>query len=713
MIRGLLLAVVLSARLQGQAMPLPPSRTEAGGKRPAVPAARAAAPKEPGYPPLHPVEAPRLEKSQLPNGLKLYLVEDHELPVVEGLVAVRAGNVFDPADRPGLAFLTINLLRGGGTRGKPAGEWDEALDRLGARLDVVSSETTSGFSFTAPRESAGDVLKALRAMLVEPAFRLEKLEVAKALRRAFLMRRDESSNEAVLRHFQSAIHRPGAAYGRQETEAAIAQVQRSDITQFHSRYYVPANTVLAIQGDFDAAAMKASIEQLFGGWTVEQSSDAGIPKAEAAPPAAFAVKARNLLRVRFMLGRMLAGVPERDSAAWEVLVMVVGGMRRSRLAEHAKSPVPGDTVEIGADWMPKPGQAGLLTIGASCAEPAFSAILETIRSEIKRLAASPVTEEEVRWAKDAVLARLAGGADTRLKRLSAALATEWEGSAAGSLPQRQAAIAAVTRADLDRLARTLDPARFTIVAIGDAEDLQRRLQAFGRQATILEAAPAPKEKPEAVAPEPEAAERGRRLMARAQEASGGAARVAELNDAVRTALFENAAAAGGGRQVRTESWLMPGYFREEAAGGYTVYTNGAGGFVTDGIRSNPLGGALMEQVHAELFRFYPRLLRGGSVPGRTLFWVDGDAVEFREGKRSARLVFDDSGLPSEILYETTSTNGLPIAVEEVLEDFRAVGGLKMPFRIRILHNGQPAAVVTVQELKVNSGLKIEDIAKRQ
>jgi zinc protease len=697
MIRWLLLAVAVPVGLWAQATPLP----------------RAASSKEPAYPPLHGLEAPRLAGSQLPNGLQLYLVEDHELPLVQGVVAVRAGSAFDPADRPGLALLTINLLRSGGPRGRSAGDWDDVLDRLGARVELFTSDTTSGFTFTVPRENAGELLKILQAMLAEPAFRLEKLEVAKALRRSFLMRREETSNEAVLRHLESEIYAPGSAYGRQETETAIGQVRRSDVTQFYSRYYVPANTALAIQGDFDAAAMKASVEQLFGGWTVDQSRAAEAPKAAAAPAGARLVKSRNLLRVRFILGQFLTGVPERDSAAWEVLAMVLGGTRRSRLAEHARSPVPGDTVEIGAEWLPKAGQAGLLTVHSFCAEPAFSAVLESIQTEIKRLASAPVTEEEARWAKDAVLARLAGSADTKLKRLTAAFTSEWEGVAAGVLPHRQAAVAAVTRADLDRLARTLDPARFTIVAIGDAEDLQQRLKAFGRAATIRDAAPSRKEKPQTAEPDPQAVELGRRLMARAQEASGGAAKVAALQDATRTATFEIGSAAGGGRLERTERWLMPGHFRTQTAGLYSVYTNGAAGFVTDGVRSNPLAGPLFDQVHAELFRFYPRLLRADAVPGRTLVAVDGTAVEFREGERSARLVFDDSGLPSEILYETASNNGFPVAVEELLEDFRFVDGLKMPFRIRILHNGRPAAVVTVQELKVNSGLKIEDMTKRQ
>jgi zinc protease len=652
--------------------------------------------------------------SQLPNGLKLYLVEDHELPMVQGLVSIQAGSAFDSADRPGLARLTLDVIRGGGTRGKRAGEWDDALDRLGARLDVVFSETSCGLSFSAPRESAGEVLQAIAAMLAEPAFRLEKLEVAKALKRSALMRREEDSDEAAMRHFLSAVYGSDSAYGRQESETSVGRIERSDVTRFYGRYYVPSNTVLAIQGDFEPAALRADVEKLFGGWTAAQNGAAEAPKAGAAPVAAYAVPAKNLLRAHFVVGQAGGQWRDRDSAAWEVLAMALGGMRRSRIIEHARSPVPGDMVQVIAEWIPKFDHAGIFKISGTCAAPALSTLLEQIQSEVRRLAGSPLTEEETRLAKDAVLAKLAGATDTKIERLGAAVASERAGLSGDFMSRHQAAIAAVSRADLDRLARTLDPAHLTIVAIGDAEDIQRQLKASGRTVTILERAQAPKEKTELATPDAQAVERGRRLMARAQQASGGAEQVAALKDATRTATFAFGPLAGGGRQVRTESWLLPSHFREETGGTrYQVYTNGTGGFVSDGIVSNPLSGALSEQVHAELFKFYPRLLLGDAVPGRTMFAVDGDAVEFREGTRSERLVFDEAGLPSEILFEIKSNNGQPIAVEEVLEDFRAVGGVRMPFRVRVLYNGQHAAMVTVQELKVNSGLSIEDMTRRR
>jgi zinc protease len=715
--RRLMLALALPAGVWGQAMSMPPAQGPAAGaasaKKPAEAAPARAAAKEPAYPMLHTVQFPKWIGSQLPNGLKLYLVEDHELPVVQGYVIVRAGSVFDPAERPGLAHLTLELMRSGGTRGKRAAEWDEALDGMGARVEVVFSETTGGFSFSAPRQSTGELLRAIAAMLAEPAFRVEKLEVAKAIGRSTLIRRPDDSDEAALRLAQSVLYGRDSAYGRPETEAGIAQLQRSDVTQFHGRYYVPANTALAIQGDFDPAALQAEIEKLFGGWTAAQGRAAELPKAAAAPAGTYVAPARSLLRARLLLGQVGSDMRDRDSAVWEVLAEVLGGTRRSRLMEHVRSPVPGDTLEVGAEWMPKVDYPGILRIGGSCSEPALSAMVEGIQNEIKRLATAPVTEEELRVARDAALAKVALGMDTKAKRLSMALAGEIAGLPAGFAAQYQAAIAAVTRADVDRVAKTLDPAHLTLLAIGDTEDIQRQLKGAGRTATILESA-ARTQKPQAAPPDAQAVERGRQLMARAQQAAGGAEKVAALKDATRIATFDYGVLAGGGRQVFTQRWLAPSHFREETGvARYAIYTNGVGGFVTDGITSNSLSGALYDQVHAELLKFYPRLLLGDTVPGRTIFAVDGDTVEIREGSRTARLVFDEGGLPSEMLLETSSTKGLPIAVEEILEDFRVVDGLKMPFRIRILHNGQPATLVTVQELKVNSGLKIEDLIKRQ
>jgi len=712
MMRGIWLAVLLPAGLWGQAAPLPPlelPKNPAAAKKAAAAAPGAA--KAPVYPPLRPVQLPKLAPVQLPNGLKLYLVEDHELPMVHGYLIVRTGSAFDPADKAGLARLTLDLLRNGGTGKATPEQCDAQLDRLGAVVDTTLTPTTSGLVFSVPRAGAGELLQLLQTMLVEPAFRAEKLEVAKVLRRGALQQQANSRSAAV-HYFPAAVYGPDSPYGRLETGASVERVRRSDITAFYGRYYFPANTALAVAGDFDPAAMRASVEKLFGGWSAAGGGAIEIPRAEAAAGKAYVVQARNVLRVSFVLGQLGTELRNEDTAAWEVLVNVLGGTRHSRLLANVRSPVPGDSVEILAQAEPRYDHRGTINISVSCAAAAFPKVLDTILSEIQVLHNAPVTEEEVRVAKDAALARLAEGADTKSKRLAVALSVATAGYPDDFTAHYQAALAAVTHSDVEKLAKTLDPARFTIAAVGEAEDLRRQLAATGRTAASLDPPAAEEKLLETAAPEAGALERGRRLMVRAQDASGGSDKVAVLQDATRVADIDIGALGGGGQQTVTEMWVAPSDYRQESnTTRFVIYTNGKGGWLTDGLRSGPLTGAIYEQVHAELFRFYPRLLLGDKVLGRLVYAVDENLVEIRDGGRRLRMAFDNAGLPSEIVYNLTSTTGLPIVAEEVFEDFRDVGGIKLPFRIRILHNGQAAAVVKVKEQKVNSGLKVEDLTK--
>lgn len=673
----------------------------------------AAREKELAFPPLHAIQPPKMTSSQLSNGLKLFLVENHELPVVHGLVLVRTGSAFDPAEKAGLAHLTTNLMRTGGTRQKEAGQIDLALERMGARVDAVVSEVSAGLSFSAPRESAKNVLGVVQQMLAEPALRVEKLEVAKALLRGTLLRRVDDV-ETARRGFLSAIYGKESPYARQENDAAIGRIRQDDVLECYRRYYFPANVWLAIEGDFDSAAMKTAVEALFSSWKAEQPAVPEFPKASAAPVGTYAIPGKDLLHVHFAMGQLGGELRDRDSAAWEVLAEILGGTRRSRLLQNVQSPVPGDTTEIGAQWIPKYGYPGTLQIMGSCSELAFSTILQGIQKEVERLRTSGITDDELKIARETALARMAMGADTSFKRLGVEMAREYAGYPADFTLQYQKALASVTRADVERLAKALDPAHFQIVAVGDAQDLRRQLAAVGRTATVPDAAPTPGKTPPPAAPDSAAAERGRQLMAKAQQASGGADKVAALKDAARTAVWDLGAIAGGGQRTITDQWIAPNEFREEStgAGGSITYTDGNGGWGSDGFTAGILTSSGFQQVETQLFRWYPRLLLGDRVPGRSILAIAAQAVEIREGSRTARLTFDDAGLPSEILYEATAASGAPIAVEEVLQDFRDVGGLKLPFRVRILHNGQPAALVTVRDLKVNSGLKVDDLEKR-
>src|SRR5947209_13468730 len=104
------------------------------------PPAAVASYKDLKFPPLPPVKIPEPVTFTLPNGMKIYLLEYHELPLVHGVAIVRTGNLFDPPDKRGLAELTGSVLRSGGTRDKTGDELDVQLENIAASVESSISE---------------------------------------------------------------------------------------------------------------------------------------------------------------------------------------------------------------------------------------------------------------------------------------------------------------------------------------------------------------------------------------------------------------------------------------------------------------------------------------------------------------------------------------------------------------------------------------------
>src|SRR5512136_1214705 len=109
----------------------------------AVSALAQKAPKDPfAFGPLNPIKMPKVQRAELPNGIKLFLVEDPEYPTIDVWAMVRTGSVFEPAQKAGLASITGAVLRTGGTQTKTGDQIDKELETLAATVETSISETS-------------------------------------------------------------------------------------------------------------------------------------------------------------------------------------------------------------------------------------------------------------------------------------------------------------------------------------------------------------------------------------------------------------------------------------------------------------------------------------------------------------------------------------------------------------------------------------------
>ena len=123
------------------------------------------------YPKLGDIRIPKIQRVALANGMKLFLLEDHELPLVNVWAVIRTGSVYEPADKVGLASITGTVMRTGGTTSKTGDELDEELERIAAWVETGIGLNLGSASMSVLKDDVDKGLSILADVLMNPAFR--------------------------------------------------------------------------------------------------------------------------------------------------------------------------------------------------------------------------------------------------------------------------------------------------------------------------------------------------------------------------------------------------------------------------------------------------------------------------------------------------------------------------------------------------------------
>lgn len=696
-----------------------PAASAARAKPPAAAPVRspaAIAPRDLKFPPLKPVPVPKVEVLQLSNGMKVFLMEDHELPVIAGNALVKTGGRFDPPEQTGLAALAGTVMRTGGTKAKTGEQLDAQLEGMAATVECAIGEQSAALNFFALKDSAAAVLEAFRDVMVAPEFRQEKIDLAKAQMRNAVARRNDDLRALALREFSQTVYGRETPFGRRPEYATINRIGRSDLQAFHKRYFFPANVRLAVRGDFAVAEMKAQLEKLFAGWTEQQPPVPDFPKPTAGPaPGVYLAEKRDAVRAAFAIGHLAGDLRDKDYPALLIASSILGTGSQSRMAQRLRT--NSGVTEVSTAWSADFDSPGLFRISAGLRSGDTDTI-KAVLDEVAQLRSSDILDEEIKTAKDAALNGLVFAFDTKAKILSRLLAYDYYGYPGDFLEQMQKGIAAVTKADVKRVIRErIDPSQFTIVAAGGPADFPG-VETLGRPIFKIDLT-IPDPKVEIARQDESSLEKGRWLLARVQQAVGGVEKLVAVKDTTLIAEFQLAQAAGGLLVTETDRWLAPSYFRQESQipkqGRIVAYFDGRSGSIGTPNGSGALTGSQLRQVRGDLFRLYIPLLLSDRIGGRIVNAIDDVTVEISNTSGDvARLVLDpENGMPVRVLYDTVLAASPQISVEETFADFREVAGIRIPFAHTIRQSGQSFADVKLIDFQVNKGLKVEELKKLQ
>jgi zinc protease len=431
------------------------------------------------FPPLKEIKIPHPDTFTLPNGIKCFLLENHELPLVSGVALVRTGNLFDPPDKRGLASITGMVLRSGGTKSKTGDDIDRELENVAASVEASIGESSGTVGFSSLTENAATVMSIWKNILADPDFRQEKVDLAKTQMRSAIARRNDEPSEVASREFSNIVYGRNTPFGWQVEYSDIENIKRQDLVNFYKRYFFPANVMIEVYGDFKTEEMKRALTDLFASWTYTQLAVPKFPSVTAkAQPGIYVAEKPDVAQTFFEIGHLGGLLRDKDYAALEVGAQILGSGFTSRLVRKVRTEL-GYAYNIGAYWGAGFENPGLFEISGSTKSKSTADTIRVVLDELEKLRTGEVTADELRTAKDSVLNSFVFNFDRPSKTLNRLMMYEYFGYPQDFIFQYQNAVKNVTREDVLRVARQyFKPENLTIVAVGNPAE-------FGSPLTTL------------------------------------------------------------------------------------------------------------------------------------------------------------------------------------------------------------------------------------
>ena len=418
---------------------------------------------------------PESYRVQLKSGPVAYVVSDHELPLVNIVVYVRTGEYLQPKDKLGIASLTGYMLSRGGTASKSAEEMEERLAFLAAQLNSGVGDTQGSVSLNLLAKDIEEGLGILRETLTAPRFQEERLALRKQqILQSMKTRNDES---AGIEAREAAFLAFGEQFWANQLPVTntVNSITRSDLQQFHRRWFHPANFIVAASGDFDRDEMIGKLEKLFADWPFKGEIPGPVPAdTKFASPGVYIVdKEVNQGRASIML----PGIRRDNPDYFAVVVMndiLGGGGFTSRIMNRVRSD-EGLAYSAGSSF---PGGAYYpLTFSASFQTKSRTVSYATsiVLEEIRRMSGELVSEQELNTSKQGWIERFPRSFATKTQVANTFAQDEFTGRYAKD-PEFwklfRDRLKAVTREDVQRVARkyfNLD--KVVIVVVGEKKDI--------------------------------------------------------------------------------------------------------------------------------------------------------------------------------------------------------------------------------------------------
>ena len=444
-------------------------------------------------PPLRTFSMPQPKRIQLDNGMVIFLMEDHELPLIRGRALIRGGARNVPNSKAGLAGIYGQSWRTGGTTKQTGDELDQFLEARAARVETNMSSDSSSVSMDVLKGDFDAVFPIWLDLLRNPAFRQEKIDLAKTQANTAISRRNDEPGGIINREANKLGYGTSSPYAQQAEYATIASITRDDLLDLHKRTVHPNNIILSFIGDFDAAKLEKQLRDTFASWPRGPQVAKPDPGIKAAKPGLYFIGKDDVTQANIAM--VHAGTERNNPDYYALVVMneVFSGGFSGRLMQRLRSQrglTYGVGGGVGAPW----DYPGLFRVQMATKSESALESIDALRNEVAHMVSDPVTPEELSLAKESILNAFVFTRDTRDKALQQQVLLEFYGFPSDYFVKYPAMIEKVTAEDVKRVAQKyIHPDQLSILVVGNDKSFEKPLTSIGTVTPIEIAIPAPVE----------------------------------------------------------------------------------------------------------------------------------------------------------------------------------------------------------------------------
>ncbi|MBV9146730.1 MAG: insulinase family protein [Acidobacteria bacterium] len=430
-------------------------------------------------PPLPQFNPQRPTRVQLANGMVVYLQEDHELPLIGATALIRGGSSSEPAAKVGLVSIYAASWRTGGTEQKTGDQLDDELEAIAAHVETGGGVDTTSVSLNCLKENFDQVFADFLDVLEHPAFREDKIELAKRRLHTGISRRNDEIESIASREVAILGYGANSPYGREMQYWTVDAVTRQDLVEWHKKHFAPNNIIFGIVGDFDSKQMEARLREAFG--KLPRGTEYDPPKIPVSGPKPGIYLAEKDDVNQSDISMIGLGIRRDNPDYFAVRVMneIFGGGFSSRLFKHLRSD-KALAYEVGGGVGAGYNHPALIDISMGTKSASTAKAIDALYQEVDDLLTKPPTDQELKQAKDSILNGFVFAYDSPEKILNEQLTYELYGYPADFLERFRSAVEKVSTADVSRVAhKYIEKRKLAVLVVGNPKEFDKPLSSFG------------------------------------------------------------------------------------------------------------------------------------------------------------------------------------------------------------------------------------------